>query len=166
MFVRSCSILTRLCYSESQEGEPALQEVSQGSSQHKSWYCCPSMKTVRPINVQELEERKATLLQPFSLSQKHNPDPPAEVSAATAATVLVALMSSQSNSFPSFPKPAACCRHSLYPTTYMNIVLIKDLEMDLIPDYITLLSLAQCIQSLFCIERIPLRVIRTAFWGA
>lgn len=57
--------------------------------------------------------------------------------------------------------------HFLYPTIYMNTAaLIKDLEMDLIPHNITLLSQAQCIQSLFCIVRIQLRVIRTDFWGA
>lgn len=56
--------------------------------------------------------------------------------------------------------------HFLYPTIYTDTALIKDLEMDLIPHYITLLSLAQCIQSPFCIVRIPLWVIRTDFWGA
>lgn len=142
------------------------------------------MQTVRSINVQELKEkRKATVLQLFSMSQTHNPDPPAEVSPATASTVPVGLMSSRSNSFPSsLPNPAVWWEetphptphkrtpthtHSLYPTIYMNTAaLIKDLEMDLIPHNITLLSQAQCIQSLFCIVRIQLRVIRTDFWGA
>lgn len=84
-------------------------EISQESSQHKSWYYCPFAQTVRPINVEELEGRKTTVLHPFSLSQKHNPDPPAEVSAATAETVPMALMSSWSYSLPSFsPKTAVC----------------------------------------------------------
>ena len=111
MFIRGqLTHLTVLFRQQRRRGtERRLQEVSQGSSQHKSWSCCPSMQTVRSINVQELRGRTATVLQPFSLSQAHNPDPPAEVSTATASTVLVALMSSQSNSFPSsLPNPAVC----------------------------------------------------------
>ncbi len=143
------------------------------------------MQTTGPINVQELKREEGHSAAAIQLEPNTQPDPPAEVSAATASTVLVALMSSQSNSFPySLPNPAVCWEtphlyppntihthththtHFLYPTIYMNAALIKDLKMDLIPHYITLLSLAQCIQSLFCIVRIPLRVIRTDFWGA
>lgn len=139
------------------------------------------MQTVGSINVQELKEEEGHSAAAIQLEPNTQPDPPTEVSAATASTVLVALMSSQSNSFPSsLPDPAVCWEtpqplpcppnstHTLflYPTIYMNTALIKDLEMDLIPHYITLLSLAQCTQSPFCIVRIPLRVIRTDFWGA
>lgn len=162
MFIRSDDILL-VC---------DLQEISQESSQHKSWYYCPFAQTVRPINVEELEGGKTTVLQPFNSSQKHNPDPPAEVSAATAETVPVALMSSRSYSLPSFsPK---CCLHAaptpLRTLTHtishqLNQLLIKYMKIDLISGNITFHFQAQCMKSPFCIVKIPLEVIRNIYLG-
>lgn len=123
MFIRGCSILTCFVLFREQRRKATLkglQEVSQESSQHKSWSCCPHMQTVGSINVQELKGRKGHSAAAIQLEPNTQPDPPAEVFAATALTVLVVLMSSPSNSFPSsLPNPAVYPTPA-HPTPYIH----------------------------------------------